>query len=152
MVLEAARQGRDLAAELGLFVKDRAEDVELNIKPALAAGRTVIVDRYILSNMAYQGGLPGGLPGRVLAANAAFPWPDLTFLLEIGVEAGLRRVAGRGAAEPTFENAPYLARVKAVYDSLRLPGVLRLDASLSKEAVFGRVVEAVEALMSRTAD
>jgi dTMP kinase len=143
-VREAARLGRNLASELELFVKDRAQDVEQNILPALAEGRTVIVDRYILSNAAYQGALPGGDPEAVLLANAQFPWPNLTFLLEIDPEEGLSRVAKRAEVETAFENAPYLAKVKAVYDAQILPGLIRLDSTRPQEEVFAAIVEAVK--------
>jgi dTMP kinase len=145
-VREAAREGRDLLAELDLFVKDRAQDVERNISPALAAGRVVILDRYILSNVAYQGALPGGDPEAIFAANAGFPWPERTFLLEIDVAGGLGRVSKRGAVETAFENAPYLARVKAVYDALDRPGLIRLDSSRPEAEVLERIVAEVQSL------
>ena len=41
--------------ELDLFVKDRRENVERNLRPALAAGKVVVLDRYYFSTIAYQG-------------------------------------------------------------------------------------------------
>ncbi|MDR2934376.1 MAG: dTMP kinase, partial [Candidatus Adiutrix sp.] len=48
-LVQAGRQGLSPARELDYFVRDRAEDVNLNIGPALMAGRPVLADRYILS-------------------------------------------------------------------------------------------------------
>jgi dTMP kinase len=129
-----------------LFLRDRAEDVRENIEPALAQGRWVVMDRYILSNAAYQGALPGGDPQGIISANAAFPWPDLTFVLEVDPALSLTRAAGRGAVEAAFENASYLAQVKNVYDSLKAPGLIRLDASRPPEEILKSVIEAVQTL------
>src|SRR5512136_620436 len=43
------------AEELELFVKDRRENVKKNLKPALAGGKVVVLDRYYFSTIAYQG-------------------------------------------------------------------------------------------------
>jgi dTMP kinase len=144
---EAAKLGRDAAAELGLFLKDRAEDVRLSVEPALAEGRWVVMDRYILSNAAYPGAWAGGDPEAVWAANAGFPWPDLTFVLEVDPLVGLARAARRGAVEAAFENAACLAKVKEVYDSVDRPGLVRLDASKPPGEIFAKIVEAVEGLL-----
>jgi dTMP kinase len=133
---------------LELFLLDRAEDVEKNIGPALAAGRVVLIDRYILSNAAYQGALaPPGGPGAILAANSAFPWPSLTLLLEIDPVQALKRVAARGGLEPAFENPAFLAAVKAVYDSLEPPGLVRIDGRGEPDQVFGSVLAAAGPLL-----
>ncbi len=73
-------------AETLLFGAARADLVERIIRPALAAGRTVISDRYGDSTVAYQGGARGlGIDhveelNRWLTGNLE---PDVTFLLEV---------------------------------------------------------------------
>jgi dTMP kinase len=52
-LVRAGRRGLSPAREMDYFVRDRAEDVAQNIGPALLAGRPVLADRYILSNVAY---------------------------------------------------------------------------------------------------
>jgi dTMP kinase len=132
-----------------LLLKDRAQDVLENISPALAQGRTVIIDRYILSNAAYQGALPGGDPGAILAANKAFPWPDLTIILEVEVFEGLCRIGRRGETEEAFENAPYLSKVKEIYDRLSLPGLARLSSQAPPDEVFEAISKLAESLFSK---
>ncbi|MDR1545961.1 MAG: dTMP kinase, partial [Deltaproteobacteria bacterium] len=119
---------RDPLAEMELFLADRAWDVRTNLEPALAQGRAVVMDRYLLSQAAYQGALGLQTPAEILQANAGFPWPDLTFVMEIAPDEGLARAAERGLTDPVFEKLDYLVKVKAVYDDFDLPGLLRLDA------------------------
>jgi len=88
--------GLDLPAmtELFLFLADRAQNVETQIKPALAEGKVVLCDRYADSTLVYQG------YGRGLDLEQLKRWnheatgglqPELTLLLDVPAEAGLRR-------------------------------------------------------------
>jgi dTMP kinase len=48
---------------LDLFIKDREENVTMNIQPALKNKEVVLLDRYYYSTMAYQGLLHYGISG-----------------------------------------------------------------------------------------
>ena len=104
----------------------------------------MVSDRYFLSTVAYQGAR-GLDPEALLAANEAeFPLPDLALLLELPTEVGLERVASRGApAEPAFERADFLARVRAVFAALDRPYLERVDASGTPDRVESRIAAAV---------
>jgi dTMP kinase len=86
-------------AEALLFMASRAQLVEREIRPALATGATVLVDRFFLSTYAYQG-VGRGIPESELrAANAIATTglvPDITLLLRMPVATGLARAAKRG--------------------------------------------------------
>ncbi len=89
-----------------LHTAARRDHLERTVWPALEAGRWVLCDRFFDSTMAYQGyGL--GL-GRTLIADLqqtaleAFR-PDLTLILDIPVEAGLRRAVARAGGEDRYE-------------------------------------------------
>ncbi|MDR0881690.1 MAG: dTMP kinase [Candidatus Adiutrix sp.] len=143
-IRELARAGRRLARpeeELDLFVRDRAEDVEQNIGPALLAGRPVVADRYILSNVAYQSSL-GISEKTILAANARFPWPDLMVILEAPVATGLARIAAGRPEGPNqaFEAPAYLEKVKTSFDRQNYPSILRLDARSEPGQLCDRVL------------
>lgn len=122
--------------ELELFLADRREHVRQVIKPALAAGRIVITDRYYYSSAAYQGAL-GLDPEWILAQNEAFaPRPHLVFLLILPVSQALARLAAKGGeSRQLTESAAYLEQVAAIYDSFSGPSFRRLDASLAPEAL-----------------
>ena len=80
--------------EVLLMAADRAQHVQEVIKPALENNMVVVCDRYIDSSLAYQGfGLLGEI-SQVKAINETAIdgiWPDLTILLDVEPEAGLRR-------------------------------------------------------------
>lgn len=118
--------------ELNLFVTDRREHVDQVIKPALAAGRLVITDRYYYSSVAYQGAL-GLDPAGILQENEAFaPRPDLVFLLALPVSQALARLH---RPLQVSEMAPYLEKVAALYDSLQGPHIQRVNAAASPQAL-----------------
>lgn len=87
------------AAEALLYIASRAQLVEREIKPALARGATVLLDRFFLATYAYQGWGRGLPADELYAANrmaASGVVPDLTLLLSLPVEEGLARAAQRG--------------------------------------------------------
>lgn len=77
-----------------LFMAGRAQLVNDVIKPALSNGVIVISDRYLLSNIVYQGYL-GGLPLDILwnvaLWSADYILPDITFVLDLDVSEAQRR-------------------------------------------------------------
>lgn len=84
----------DPRTEALLFATDRAHHVATVIRPALAAGKVVITDRYIDSSVAYQAGGheldPQEIEQLSLWATAGL-WPDVTFLLDVDPQAGRAR-------------------------------------------------------------
>jgi len=104
--------------ELELFLADRREHVEQVIAPALAAGKTVILDRYYFSNMAYQGAI-GFDPTEIRRQNEVFaPVPDLLFILDLDVDTALSRIGGRGDTANEFEKRENLERCRDIFLSL----------------------------------
>jgi dTMP kinase len=87
LLLDPATAGLDDRAEALLMAADRAQHVAQVVRPALAAGRHVVSDRYIGSSLAYQGygrGLPvDDLRGLSVWAAGGL-WPDAVVLLDIG--------------------------------------------------------------------
>ena len=96
MLRDSAVTGRlSVEDEVELFLKDRREHVETLIAPALARGAWVLLDRYYLSMMAYQGAR--GVDTSVIrAANEEFaPVPDAVVWLDIPVSVALERIGSR---------------------------------------------------------
>ena len=80
--------------EILLFLAARAQLVEEVIRPHLAAGKIVLSDRYADSTLAYQGyghKIDCDLLRQLLDFATGSLWPDLTILLDVDVETGLRR-------------------------------------------------------------
>lgn len=142
-------------AEALLMYAARAEHLEKLIRPALAAGKTVLTDRFADSTMAYQG-VAGGLgDARVAALHGAVVGaddPDLTIILDIPADAGLARAAKRRGAETRFEGKgeAYQARVREAFLEIARahPGRCRvIDASADEETVARAVAKAVDAAL-----
>ncbi len=143
-IRETARTGRlPPEQELELFLQDRREHVETLIRPALARGAVVIVDRYFYSTAAYQGSR-GLDPARIVARNLEFaPVPDLVLLFRVEPEVGVGRVRGRDGAENHFERLEDLRRCAVVFDGLDRPEVRAVDASRPIDAVQAEALAAV---------
>lgn len=104
------------AEELKLFLLDRQQHVERVIQPALDRGDVVVLDRYVHSTAAYQGGADPALTLTLLRRQRAWaPWPDLTIWLRISPEEAVRRIEARGAGVTAFERLDDLRRVDLGY-------------------------------------
>lgn len=121
--------------ELDLFQKDRRENVEKNLKPALASRRVVILDRYYFSTMAYQGA-KGLDPDLIRETNESFALPpDLVFILDVDPGEGLKRTEGRKQRDLLFEREDYLAKVRDIFQGLQGDEFFHLDALRPMEDV-----------------
>lgn len=140
-------------AELFLYEAARAQLTEERLKPALAAGRVVIADRYSLSSLAYQGYGRGLDLRRVRALDR---WatdglrPDLTLFLDIPPEESRRRQgAGYRHDRLEREELAFFRRVRRGYlrEIRRLPGGVVLDGRLRPEVLFQQVRKHVETVL-----
>lgn len=96
-------------AETLLFAAARDDHVRTVIQPALSQGTWVLCDRFSDSTRAYQGRLGNVAPGVLNAMQRVTIGdlkPDLTIILDVPVEVGLKRAAARrgGAAPDRFES------------------------------------------------
>jgi dTMP kinase len=98
VLLDPATAALDDRAEALLMAADRAQHVAEIIRPALAAGRHVVCDRYTASSIAYQG-YGRGLPTEWIAKLSAWATgglaPDLTVLLDVPAEVAATRLSGK---------------------------------------------------------
>ena len=133
-------------AELLLMFAARAQLVREVIRPALARGAAVVSDRFTDASFAYQGGGRGIDAGTIAALErwAAGLKPDLTLLLDVGVDVGLARARARGGEPDRIESergeffervrATYLARARAEPERFRV-----LDAAQPADVVLAQV-------------
>lgn len=85
--------------ELLLMFAARAQHLEQVIRPALAAGKVVLCDRFTDATYAYQGGGRGLSEERIAVLETFVQGdlrPDLTMVFDLPVEVGLARAAARG--------------------------------------------------------
>lgn len=108
-------------AETMLHFAARMDHVARVIRPALAAGRPVVCDRFTDSTRAYQGaGL--GVDAAYIEALAGLVClqPDLTIMLEVSEAVGRQRLAARGGGLDRYERlgAAFHARVAACFRAI----------------------------------
>ena len=131
----------DPHVELLFVAAARAHLVQSIIRPALAAGRIVVSDRYDLSTAAYQGAGRGVPAETVAAVNQVATGglrPDLTLVLDVppGIGAARQRVAGKSPDRFEREDPEFHERVYGAYRDASGPGIRRIDATGSREAVL----------------
>jgi len=139
-IRQALRSGRDISREeqLELFIKDRADDYNLNIRPALENGITIVMDRYFYSNAAYQG-MEGLAPSEIIEMNLSrgFPLPHRVYFVDLPAHAAMERVRSRnGPDTELFEKESFLDRVRENFLSVADGRFLMLDGMMSEEEIF----------------
>jgi dTMP kinase len=147
-------------AELFLYLAARAQLVAEAVAPALAAGRCVLLDRYVHSTLAYQGyGLGVDLGGASADENLARlrelcraavgdAWPDLAVVLDLEPEEGLARLGGEERDRIEARDLAFHRRVREGFRALAADEpdrVVVVDASPPEDEVFA----AVEALLAK---
>ena len=155
ILLAPAREGITPQAELFLYLASRAQLVAHRIRPALAAGRIVIADRFGDASVAYQGG------GRALGEERVRSLvhfatgglrPDRTYLLDLAPEASLARVRSRGTPDRLEGEAlTFHRRVRAAYRRLARAEpdrILLLRGEEPIEAITERILRDLQSLLS----
>jgi len=129
--------------ELDLFLKDRKENVEKNLKPALQKKRVVILDRYYFSTIAYQGAK--GIDEKLIKKmNEEFVVePDLVFIFDIDPQKGLERIENRKKKDRLFEREDYLVKVREIFRSFKGEKFVHIDALKSEEEISKEIEEIV---------
>lgn len=153
-IRQIAREGRvgiTPEEELDLFLKDRELDVNETLVPVLSRGGIVLMDRYYFSNIAYQGALGLDATHIQRVNEERFPTPDLTLLFMIAPEDSTRRISeGReGGTNVGYEKLDFLKQVEAIYEGIQSPGLVRIDATQSVDAVSAQIEDAMAPLLDR---
>jgi dTMP kinase len=141
---QSAQSGRlELEEELNLFVRDRFDHMELLVKPALAEGKIVILDRYFYSTIAYQGARGADVATVERQMREWFPQPDVVFLVDVNPSVGLERISqARGETPNHFERADALAEVRRIFREIetRDDRVILVDGNRSPDEVYSQLV------------
>ena len=156
ILLQREGAQREPTAELLLYLADRYQHLKEVIEPSLTQGLHVFCDRYHDATLAYQGHARGlGFPMvDQLAKILALRIPDLTLVLDLEVEIGLKRARARNQKENSetwgrfeAEDLDFHRRVNEGYQLLvqREPDrVLPVDASGTPEEVFKKLLGLLE--------
>ena len=153
VILDPDHTSMDAKTELLLYSASRRQHLVERVLPALAAGKIVLMDRFIDSSVAYQG------YGRGLSVED-IEWlnqfatdglkPDLTLYFDLDVEEGLARIAKNREREVNrldLEGLELHQKVRQGYLALsekEPERIVKIDASQSFEAVFADVLAVLE--------
>jgi dTMP kinase len=99
-----------------LFAADRLDHLTSQIEPRLARGEDVILDRYVLSSLAYQGATVSH--EFIQAANRFARKADLTLFLYVPAQIAIERVRKRGAKLERYETAAQMQQIEREYNRL----------------------------------
>jgi dTMP kinase len=145
----------DPRAEALLYAAARAQLTAEALEPRLAAGEWLLLDRFVDSSLAYQGGGRDLGIGAVAAINAFATGgltPDRTLLLRIDPEAGLARAGNRGEEADRLEReaSAFFVATAAAYDGLAAAEPERfavLDATLGPDEVLAAALSALAPIL-----
>jgi dTMP kinase len=145
----------DPRAEALLYAAARAQLTAEALEPRLAAGEWLLLDRFVDSSLAYQGGGRDLGIGAVAAINAFATGgltPDRTLLLRIDPEAGLARAGDRGDEADRLEReaSAFFVATAAAYDGLAAAEPERfavLDATLGPDEVLAAALSALASIL-----
>ena len=139
------------ASELLLMFAGRAQHIDQVIEPALAEGRWILCDRFTDATYAYQGA--GRKMGSDLIAELEILVqgslrPDLTLILDIPVDIGLKRASARSDPDRfELEQVEFFERVRRGYLGIAEQDPDRcklIDASQSLEQVQSQIANVLE--------
>jgi dTMP kinase len=138
-----------------LMFAARARHLDEVIRPALAAGRWVVCDRFTDATFAYQGGGRGASHTLLEALRREIHKgvePDLTLLLDAPLDVGAARISNRTLDHFEREQRPFFERVRAAYLALAAEEPTRIkvvDAASSLERVQQQIATQVRALLDQ---
>jgi dTMP kinase len=158
ILLDPKNSDLSSTSELFLYLADRAQHVSSVIRPAMEDGRTVICDRFADSTVVYQGygrGLDPSLLHHLNDVAVQGLWPDVTILLDVEPEIGLKRALTRNmqdnktATEGRFEaeSMAFHTRIREGYltwAALHRSRFLVVDAGRNPDAVFDSILRGLE--------
>ncbi|NTV29295.1 MAG: dTMP kinase [Candidatus Omnitrophica bacterium] len=152
ILLDKAHAEMNRECETLLYMAARAQLVEEVVMPQLEAGAVLLCDRFLDSTVAYQG-YGCGVDIEMIRTIGAFATrgikPDLTFLLDLAVEEGLRRRGGN-LDRIELRSLEYHNRVRQGYLDIarKEPGrVVVIDGRQSREEIFAIIKQKVEPLL-----
>jgi dTMP kinase len=154
LILPRGDTTNDPVAELLLLNAARAQLVAQVIRPALVAGAVVLADRYADATLAYQGYGRGGDLAElrtIIAIATRGLRPDRTILLDLPIDASLKRLTTRGADNFFDRMGPeFRRRVRDGFLTLAAAEPQRwvvVDGTQSVEAVAQCIWGGVESML-----
>jgi len=151
LLVEGPVERWDGTTEALLHFAARREHLRSTVWPALKRGDWVVSDRFADSTLAYQGyghGIERKIFDQLYEVAAGSFRPDLTIILDLPIEIGLKRAAERRGSETRYESLPhdFHVRVRSGFLEIaaREPGrCIVIDATGTVDAIAQAIADAV---------
>lgn len=154
ILADKANKDMDYHTEALLFAASRSELYDKVIKPNVANGTSVILDRFLLSSLAYQGVVRGLGVDQVMKINDFFLdgfRPDLTILMDLDAKESYERLKKLGELDRIeslgegFQERVHLAYLK-LYEEKHMK-LIKLDGAKDRRGLAHEALEEVKKLM-----
>lgn len=154
ILADKANKDMDYHTEALLFAASRSELYDKVIKPNVAKGTSVILDRFLLSSLAYQGVVRGLGVDEVMKINDFFLdgfRPDLTILMDLDAKESYERLKKLGELDrieslgEDFQERVHLAYLK-LYEENHMK-LIKLDGTKDRRGLAHEALEEVKKLM-----
>ena len=154
ILADKANKDMDYHTEALLFAASRSELYDKVIKPNVRKGTSVILDRFLLSSLAYQGIVRGLGVDEVMKINDFFLEgfrPDLTILMDLDAKKSYERLKKLGELDrieslgEDFQEKVHLAYLK-LYEENHMK-LIKLDGTKDKESLAHEALDEVKKLM-----
>jgi dTMP kinase len=152
ILLEHSDMAIDARSEMLLYMASRAQLVDEVIRPALASGKTVVSDRFLLANVVYQGhggGLEVDRLWQVGLLATADLMPDLTFLLDMAARESFERI-GREPDRMEARGTEFMERVRRGFlaEASQREDIVVIDAARDVQSVHQSICQAANNAIS----
>lgn len=154
ILADKANKDMDYHTEALLFAASRSELYDKVIKPNVSKGTSVILDRFLLSSLAYQGVVRGLGVDEVMKINDFFLdgfRPDLTILMDLDAKESYERLKKLGELDrieslgEDFQERVHLAYLK-LYEEKHMK-LIKLDGTKDRASLAHEALEEVKKLM-----
>lgn len=154
ILADKANKDMDYHTEALLFAASRSELYDKVIKPNVRKGTSVILDRFLLSSLAYQGVVRGLGVYEVMKINDFFLdgfRPDLTILMDLDAKESYERLKKLGELDrieslgEDFQERVHLAYLK-LYEEKQMK-LIKLDGTKDRASLAHEALEEVKKLM-----
>lgn len=154
ILADKANKDMDYHTEALLFAASRSELYDKVIKPNVRKGTSVILDRFLLSSLAYQGIVRGLGVDEVMKINDFFLEgfrPDLTILMDLDAKKSYERLKKLGELDrieslgEDFQEKVHLAYLK-LYEENHMK-LIKLDGTKDRASLAHEALEEVKKLM-----
>lgn len=154
ILADKANKDMDYHTEALLFAASRSELYDKVIKPNVRKGTSVILDRFLLSSLAYQGVVRGLGVDEVMKINDFFLdgfRPDITILMDLDAKESYERLKKLGELDrieslgEDFQERVHLAYLK-LYEEKQMK-LIKLDGTKDRASLAHEALEEVKKLM-----